>query len=311
MTSGHKWAVVLAGGEGRRLQALSRVLAGDDRPKQFCRVFGDRTLLEDTLGRLGASVPRRSTLAVVLRAHAPYYAPDLRDFASWQVVEQPVNRGTGAAVALALTRVDRLDPGAVVGFFPADHHFTNEPALNRAVAHAYATAARHVDRLVLVGAEPTGPETDYGWIETGDPLMPLRRPLPADGARTVAAFWEKPGATDAERLFAQGGLWNTFIVVGTRRAFDRVFSETVPHAWAEFSRLEDGGGLDDRQRIDDVYARVAPFDLSHDVLQRVPEALAVVPAPGAGWTDLGRPARVLDVLRAGNRTHPRLPRLAG
>lgn len=296
MTQGHRWAVVLAGGDGRRLRRLSRALAGDDRPKQFCRVFGGRTLLGDTLARLSATVAPRATLVVVQRAHAPYYTPELRDLASWQIVEQPANRGTGAAVALALSRIAALDSDATVGFFPADHHFANEPAFERAVGRAY-TAARHTDRVVLVGAEPTGPETDYGWIEPGAPLLPLCRPPSHDMVRTVRAFSEKPGPEDARRLYADGSLWNTFIVIGTRAAFDRLLGGTVPEAWARFARLREAVPPGQAEAVvTAIYDTLPAFDLSRDVLQRVPDALAVVPSPGAGWTDLGRPSRVMDVL---------------
>ena len=64
-----RWAVVLAGGDGRRLQSLARLLSGDDRPKQFCHVFGAQSLLQDTLARLSTTVASPATLCVVTRNH--------------------------------------------------------------------------------------------------------------------------------------------------------------------------------------------------------------------------------------------------
>ncbi len=55
------WALVLAGGEGRRLQALTRMIAGEPIPKQYCRIVGDRSLLEATLARIGPLVPPERT----------------------------------------------------------------------------------------------------------------------------------------------------------------------------------------------------------------------------------------------------------
>ena len=46
MNTNHRWAVVLAGGDGARLRSLTRMLAGDERPKQFCTVIGNETLLQ-------------------------------------------------------------------------------------------------------------------------------------------------------------------------------------------------------------------------------------------------------------------------
>ncbi len=51
-----RWAVILAGGDGTRLQSLTRSISGDDRPKQFCPVIGGRTLLDQTSRRVALSV---------------------------------------------------------------------------------------------------------------------------------------------------------------------------------------------------------------------------------------------------------------
>ena len=46
-----RWAVILAGGEGKRLRTLTQLIAGDERPTQFCAVLGEETLLDQTRSR--------------------------------------------------------------------------------------------------------------------------------------------------------------------------------------------------------------------------------------------------------------------
>ncbi|MGZ9141575.1 MAG: sugar phosphate nucleotidyltransferase [Candidatus Binatia bacterium] len=70
----HEWAVILAGGDGTRLKSLSRKITGDERPKQFCPVFGDMTLLEETQRRVAIELAKERTLFVVNRHHEPYEA---------------------------------------------------------------------------------------------------------------------------------------------------------------------------------------------------------------------------------------------
>src|SRR5215472_1166578 len=62
-------AVILAGGEGVRLTAFTRKLYGHHVPKQFCPLFGGKTLLEQTMRRVSLVVPPSQTITVLNRAH--------------------------------------------------------------------------------------------------------------------------------------------------------------------------------------------------------------------------------------------------
>lgn len=73
-----RWAIILAGGEGKRLSSLTRRIVGDARPKQFCSMIGDTSLIEQTRGRVSLSVAQDHTLIVVTRAYKPYYEPSWR-----------------------------------------------------------------------------------------------------------------------------------------------------------------------------------------------------------------------------------------
>src|SRR5258708_33792003 len=75
----NRWAVILAGGEGERLRPLTRLIAGDERPKQFCSFLGGETLLEQTRRRVAFAGPPSQTLIVVNEAHEPFYTSPLTD----------------------------------------------------------------------------------------------------------------------------------------------------------------------------------------------------------------------------------------
>lgn len=92
------WAVVLAGGEGMRLRPLVRQVLGDDRPKQYVRLLGSRTLLRKTLDRIALAIPRTRTLVVTVRRHAGYIAEEFAGAAQPTVLAQPLDRGTAAGV---------------------------------------------------------------------------------------------------------------------------------------------------------------------------------------------------------------------
>jgi mannose-1-phosphate guanylyltransferase len=297
MATSLDWAVVLAGGDGTRLQPLTQLLSGDARPKQFCRLLARQTLLGATRSRLFQLVAPERTLYVVNAQHHAYYRDELSDTPSTRVVEQPANRGTGAAVIYALSRLKRLDPGAIVGFFPADHHFDNVAAFNRVVTGADWAARQDPTRIVMVGSTPTHPESDYGWIVRGAwqarPSVAANFPM-----YSVESFIEKPRPQLALSLMANGGLWNTFVMVGRVRTFQSLLAMATPRLCMDFGPLMSSVGLaSEPVTAAAVYARTTPVDFSRDVLAVQPERLSVLEAPSMGWTDLGRADRVLALRR--------------
>lgn len=156
-----RWALLLAGGDGTRLRALTRQLSGDDRPKQFCPVMGDETLLEETWRRAMLAVAPRHGMVVVTQRHGRFYGPLLRDMGVPHVVVQPENRGTGAGILYPLLRLAALAPDAAVVILPTDHHFSDDRRLISHVDSGFETVATDPKRIILWGSSriPTTPNT--------------------------------------------------------------------------------------------------------------------------------------------------------
>jgi mannose-1-phosphate guanylyltransferase len=127
-----RWGIVLAGGDGVRLRALTRFIYGDDCPKQFCPLLGQSTLLEETRQRAERSIYPDQILYSVTRAHQDYYVRDLGDRPSQRVV-QPCNRGTAPAILSALLHIFEMDPDAIVAILPCDHYYSPEPEFDAAL----------------------------------------------------------------------------------------------------------------------------------------------------------------------------------
>ena len=208
-----RWATILAGGSGTRLQSLTRVWTGDNRPKQFCPLLNGQTLLARTR-RIARIVPPGRTVYAVTRDHRPYYRTELAEVYPARLVEQPGNLGTAAAIAYSMARIRREDRQALLGVFPADHYYENERRFSQALDATYRAALRHPDLVFLLATEPTSPEEEYGWIEPGRAIGTASRDTFA-----VTRFWEKPSRDLADGLMARGCLWNTFVMVGTRDSF--------------------------------------------------------------------------------------------
>ena len=278
----HYWAVILAGGDGTRLQDVTRSFSGDSRPKQFCSFFGGRSLLTHTRERIAPLFYGERTLFVLARAHERFYRDDLEDVDPRSRIVQPSNRGTAVAMALCLKTIMARDENAVVAFFPSDHHYTRCDAFRENVESALGVTEEYPDSVIVFGAESRYPEVEYGWIEPGRTLVDsARHPL-----RRVDRFWEKPSLERAELLHQRGCLWNTFVTIGLAAAFLEMVDSALPNLMRS---LRYGG-------LDSAYERLTPVDFSRAVLTPQPHRLVVAPDGLSGWTDLGSPGRLASAL---------------
>ena len=284
---GRRWGVVLAGGNGSRLRSLSRRIAGDERPKQFCDILGNgSTLLQGTANRVSRNIRQDQIAYVVTRSHEPYYKPLLEGVHPARVFEQPANRGTGVAILFSVLKVMRFDPSAVVGIFPSDHYFSDEAVYSKYVEFMFNGAEYLPERVVLLGIPADRPETEYGWIEPARSGI-----LSGDGSlQPIKRFWEKPSLGIAEDLMEKGCLWNTFVMVGTARAFLNLIRKAAPALFASL-RLPSASGPE-QDAISSAYTEIPDVDFSRSILAACAYELAVVSASHAGWSDLGRPDRV-------------------
>jgi len=283
------WAIVLAGGEGVRLRPLVSRLYGDRRPKQYAALLDSRTLLHHTLERVGLLVPSDRTVIVTMQDHDHYLAGELDGPSGPHVLRQPEDRGTAAGVLLPVHWIYARDPHALVAVFPSDHFIAEEAAFMGHVAEVAAFVRRHREWIVLLGAEPTAPETEYGWIEPGKrvgwtgrgPVYRIRR------------FIEKPSCEVASVMLAAGGLWNTFVLVASAAALIRAGRECVPSLHDRLTRLAAFAGTDyEAWAIRQAYALAPRANFSRSVLGVSPRPLAVAKIPGITWCDLGSPERV-------------------
>lgn len=148
----HAWAVVLAGGDGTRLRPFIREISGEDRPKQFCTLYGGKTLLAQTRARLAHYFPPERTAFVLVKHHERFFRQQLADVGPEQLIIQPENKGTTAAILCSILRVKALAGNPVIALFPTDHYYAHEARFMNSVERAVRITQHHSDTLVLLGA---------------------------------------------------------------------------------------------------------------------------------------------------------------
>jgi len=173
---------------------------------------------------------------------------------------------------------------------PSDHHYSDEQVFNSALESAFRAADSGSGSIVVLSSPARGPETEYGWIELGQPVS-------GESTYRIRRFVEKPPKSVALRLFEEGALWNTFVMVGRVRDFLDMVGAARTGLLKAFPRQYLWNGAE--VRIQDwLYERIYITDFSRDILSTQPDRLLALPFNGVIWNDLGHPERVMDVLQA-------------
>ena len=289
-------AIVLAGGDGTRLQSFTASVTGRAIPKQYCPISGAESMLQRTLQRVSLRIARRSTLLVVAAAHAEFYEGQQTEIDEQSLVDEPENRGTASAILHALLRLAKLTPDGAVAIFPSDHYVSDDCRFMKYVDLAFEYIQAFPQRVVLFGIQPNGRQVDYGWIEPGRPIVFGWSVF--SNMVHVRRFHEKPPLAMAEELFRRGCLWNSFVLIGNTQRLLALIARALPDLYRSFSavRVKLGTSLE-AQALEFLYRNLRPADFSYCVLQKVFSSLAVLPVTGLEWSDLGTPERLLAVLR--------------
>ena len=275
--------IVLAGGEGRRLEPQARARYGYARPKQYCD-FGDGvTLLDRTLARARRLVTPDRIVVVTTAGHREEADECLARWPGVRRLEQPRNRDTLPGLALPILSILDRDPSARVVVLPSDHSIADEHGFTQCLARIVATLSDYPFDLLLLGAQVETPEDGYGWI------------LPSHCAGRwpgVAGFREKPPAEELPHLISRGALANTFVMAGDAWSFAQVI---LRHAPTWFSSIL--SALHDSERLRQVYDALPSVNFSEG-LHADRADLRVVPMPAVGWSDVGTPERLQRSMRS-------------
>ena len=273
---GALWAVVLAGGDGQRVSALTRDADGRAVPKQFWSCSGLTPMVRWALARARCLAPAPRVLIVVNEPHRPFWRRELADVPLHNLVIQPCNRGTAAGVLLALLEIQaRGSAAAPVVLLPSDHYVADEIVLHRAMLTAVRVARRSGRSAVLLGVSPTDVGPGYGWIV----------PATADPIARVSQFLEKPSTENVGQMVSRGALINSFILVARVQAMLDLYGQTLPDILRAFRRCTPTSPAE--LAIRRLYEDLPSLDLSRDVLERASGSLSVVRVPPCGWSDLG------------------------
>jgi mannose-1-phosphate guanylyltransferase len=280
--------IILAGGSGTRFWPRSRKA----RAKQVLALDGERSMIQRTVDRLGPLAGADHVWVITNDLLSDTICGQLDVIPQDQVVCEPAARNTAPAAGLAAFLIERDNPDAILGMFPADHVITDEPGFIAVIERAIEVAASG-ENMVVLGIKPTRAETGYGYVETGDQV--------AAGMARVRRFTEKPNQERADEFVAAGNYyWNAGIFVWSARTLANAMREHLPETAPLLEEIAAAYGT---PRFNKVFAELYPKceNISVDYAILEPRSakgehrsnLYCLPA-NFGWNDLGSWAALFE-----------------
>ncbi len=267
--------VILSGGSGTRLWPLSRT----DNPKQFLKIFNEKSLFQHTLIRN----KKIASEFMIITNEAQFTEADKQakesEFQLNKKIIEPVGRNTAPAIALAALSVDKDD---ILFITPSDHMTADEDKYEKCISRAVELANDNF--LVTFGIKPSEAHTGYGYIE-------------ANG-ENVMSFREKPNSDEAEQFLKKGNfLWNSGMFCFKASVFidelEKFNPEMLKTCRTALKSIKNGlVGLEEMKAIPSISIDYAVMEHSK-IIKTIPSDFY--------WTDLGSFDAIINYFEQGNK----------
>ncbi len=285
--SEHTYAVIMAGGGGTRLWPLSR----KERPKQLLPLIGEETLFQSTVTRLIDLFPPERILVVTVEEQAREMRLQAPQIPAENYIIEPAPRGTASVVGLAAAVLFKRDANARMAILPSDHFIRNRDLFHYLLKAAFEVA--NDGYLVTLGITPTAPSTAYGYIQQGESLNGTYN-YPA---YSVKRFKEKPDEESAQRLLHTGDhSWNSGMFVWRADAILSEIEKQMPALRGVLKKIALAWGTNQQDAVlNENWQPLKVETVDYGIMENA-ERVAVLPAGGLGWSDVGMWSSMFEVL---------------
>lgn len=284
------YAVIMAGGTGTRFWPKST----SKHPKQFLKLFGKETMIQQTVNRLSPFIESENVLVVTNSDYIPFVENQLPSVPAHQVIGEPVARNTAPCVAAAAAILQKIDPDSTMVVLPADHRIENrERFLN--VLEGAAELADESEALITIGIEPNRPETGYGYIQYDNDTKSEAGDF---SAYSVRSFTEKPELEKAKSFLESGDyVWNSGMFIWKTSAILSAFENYLPEIFELTQELVKSDVTD--ADVKKFYEACPSISVDYGIMEKA-ENVKVIPAE-FGWNDVGSWRSVHELSKKDNQ----------
>lgn len=269
------FALILAGGSGTRFWPESV----EAKPKQYLTLFGDKSLLANTLLRFENFIPKNERFIVTIKRQLPLAINEAQSFIkdSQSIIVEPSARNTAPCIMLAMAKLEAsgMKEDDVVVIVPSDHIILNTEGFQKTITDASRVSSLK-NKIVTIGITPHFPHTGFGYIEKGE--------MVEAESFNVKKFKEKPAFELAREYVASGKfLWNAGMFVAKLSVLKSEFQKHAPDMFKHYNDLKNS--IADEAAVTKIYEQLPKDSFDYVVMEKSSEVL-VVPAQ-FDWNDLG------------------------
>ncbi|MHC4835316.1 MAG: mannose-1-phosphate guanylyltransferase [Planctomycetota bacterium] len=285
------YAVIMAGGTGKRLWPLSR----KKRPKQVLELLDGQTLLRKCFDRLEGIFDLCNILVLTNADYVDIVRENLSELPEENVIAEPTVRDTAGAIGLAATILHKHDSNAKMAVVTADQVLEPVDIFQDAMSTALSFVDENPQALVTFGIQPTFPSTQLGYIQFGK-SVPCS--VSQDAVHTIDAFCEKPELEIAKSYLEKGNYaWNSGMFVWRCDTILQHFSDFLPESVEPLRQIHAcWGGTDQHQALQEWFPRLPKISIDYAIMEKADDVYGI--SLDCRWLDMGSFAALMDIVDA-------------
>lgn len=283
------YAVIMAGGTGKRLWPLSR----KKRPKQVLKLLDGQTLLRCCFERLSPIFDTRNILILTNAGYADLVRENLPELPFNNVIAEPAVRDTAGTIGLAAAVLTKYDPDATMAVVTADQIIEPEDVFQQAFNDALSFVNNNPTDMITFGIQPTFPSTQLGYIKCADAQ---KYPDCKNEIYLVKAFKEKPNEETAKKyLDTSQYFWNSGMFVWKARTILANLAELLPESDEPLRRIQaDWDSPNQQKTLREWYEKLPKISIDYAVMERAEQVHAI--KLDCRWLDIGSFAALADII---------------
>jgi len=285
------YAVIMAGGTGKRLWPLSR----RKRPKQVLKLLDGQTLLRRCFDRLTPIFDTRNIIVLTNAGYADLVRENLPGLPYNNVIAEPAVRDTAGAIGLASAILTKYDPDASMAVVTADQIIDPPELLQQALKDALTFVKDNPEGMMTFGIQPTFPSTALGYVKSADSR---KFPGCSNEIYSVDAFVEKPDEETAKKYVDSGKyLWNSGMFVWKAKTILANLAEFLPEATEPLRNIQAAwDGPNQQQMLQEWFLRLPKISIDYAVMEKAHSVHGI--KLDCRWLDMGSFAALADIITA-------------